>query len=285
MELILQTVINAVMQGFFYSLMAIGFTMIFGIMGIINFAHGELYMLGAYVVWLTYAQGIMPFPVAVIAGAGIVAGVGLAMERGLFRPMRGNAFMACMLSIAMLFILQNFAKTTWHIGHMKRIPPYMQGVVEIFGASAPLQRLMIIPVVGGLIGGLLFFLKRVKHGQALRAVAQDPEAASLQGISIDKAGFIAMAIAAGLAGVAGGMMAPIVRVDPYMGHTAVMTALMVTIVGGLGSIGGALLASFIYGFLICFVTIYFDAQVAMIAAALFMFIILIVKPRGLLSHA
>ena len=285
MTLALQTAVNGAIQGVFYSLMAIGFTMIFGVMGVINFAHGELYMIGAYIVWLTYAIGALPFPVAVGAATGIVIGVGIAIERGLFKPVRGNVFMACMLSIGMLFILQNIVKTTWHIGLMKDIPPYTKATVQFFGASVPVQRLLLVPVVGGVLSGLTFFLRRVKYGRALRATAQDPEAASIQGISIDRMMLLAMVIAAALAGLAGGLMAPIARVEPYMGHPAVMTALMVTIVGGMGSIEGALIASFVYGFLICFVTTYVDGSMAMIAGAFLMFFVLIVRPRGLLGRA
>jgi len=285
MELALQAAVNGSIASVFYALWAVGFTLIFGIMGIINFAHGELYMIGAYVVWLTYAQGIMPFPLAVIAGIGIVIGIGLAMERALFRPMRGTPLMALILSIGMIFILQVAVMAIWHVGLMKHIPPYIKGSVEVFGASVSLQRLIVAPAAISALGGLWFFLKRTKHGRALRAAAQDPEAATLQGISIDRAGLIAMAIASGLAGLAGGLLAPIMRVDPYMGHPVVMTALMVTIVGGIGSIEGALLASFIYGFLISFVTTYVDGTMATIAGVLLMFVVLIVKRGGLLSRA
>jgi branched-chain amino acid transport system permease protein len=270
--------------------MAVGFTLIFGVMGIVNLAHGELYMVGAYVVWLTYAQGILPFPLAVLAGAGIVAGIGMGMERALFRQMRGNVLMGAILSVGIIFILQAFVATTWHVGLMKNIPPAIKGSVEIFGAIAPWQRLIVIPSAAALIGGLWWFLRRTKQGRALRAAAQDPEAATLQGISINRVGLIAMAIAAGLAGAAGGLMAPIMRVDPYMGHTALIMALMVTIVGGLGSVEGAMVASLIYGFLVAFVTGYFPKEIAspatmaIIIGALLMFIMLAVRPRGILGR-
>jgi branched-chain amino acid transport system permease protein len=285
MELALQTAVNGGLLSVFFALMAIGFTLIFGVMGVINFAHGELYMIGAYVVWLTYAQGIMPFPLAGLLGIVIVAGIGIGMERTLFRPMRGNPMMGLIMSIGMIFILQVFVATTWHVGLMKHIPPVIKGSLEVFGAHAPWQRLLIIPVAFALLGGFWFFMKRVKHGQALRAAAQDPEAAALQGISIARTGLIAMAIAAGFAGAAGVLMAPIMRVDPYMGHSVVIIALMITIVGGMGSIEGALLASFIYGFMSAFITTYIDGTMATIAGVLLMFIVLVIRPRGLLGRA
>jgi branched-chain amino acid transport system permease protein len=285
MELALQAAANGGLLSVFYALMAIGFTLMFGVMGIANLAHGELYMIGAYATWLTYGQDIMPFPVAVLVGTAVVIGIGLAIERSLFRPMRNNAMMSLIVSIGLIFILQVFVATTWHVGLMKHIPPYIKGSLEVFGVSASLQRLMVIPVAASLLGGLWFFLNHVKQGQALRATAQDPEAAYLQGISIDRTAIIAMAIAAGLAGVAGGLMAPIMRVDPYMGHPAIIAALMVTIVGGMGNIRGAVLASFIYGFLISFVTTYVDGLIATIAGVLLMFIALVIRPKGLLERA
>lgn len=290
MELVLQQALNALLLSVFYAVIAVGFTLIFGVMGIANLAHGELYMIGAYVVWLTYAQGSLPFPIAILAGAGIVAGIGIGMERAFFRPMRDNVLMGAILSIAMIFILQAFVATTWHVGLMKNIPPAIKGSVEIFGAIAPWQRLIVIPSAAGLIGGLWWFLRRTKQGRALRATAQDREAAALQGISLDRVGLVAMAIAAGLAGAAGGLMAPIMRVDPYMGQSALVMALMVTIVGGLGSIEGATVASFVYGFLVAFVTGYFPKEIAspatmaFIIGALLMFIVLAVRPRGILGR-
>ena len=287
----MQQALNGALLSVFYAVMAVGFTLIFGVMGVLNLAHGELYMVGAYVVWLTYAQGVLPFPVAILAGAGIVAAIGIGMERAFFRPMRAKPLMGLILSVGMIFILQVFVATTWHVGLMKNISPAIKGSVRILGAIAPWQRLIVIPAAVALIGGLWFFLRRTKQGQSLRAAAQDPEAAALQGISIDRTGMMAMGIGAALAGTAGGLMAPIMRVDPYMGHTALIMALMVTIVGGLGSIEGAMIASLIYGFMIAFITGYFPQEIcspatmAIIAGALLMFIVLAVRPRGIMGRA
>jgi len=242
-------------------------------------------MIGAYVVWLAYAQGGIPFPIAIVLAVVIVAGIGMAMERGLFRPMRGRPLMGLIMSVGMIFILQVFVATTWHVGLMKQVSPFIKGSLDIFGASAPIQRLIVIPAAAGLLGALWYFLRRVKMGQALRAVSQDAEAAVLQGISRNKADIIAMAIGAGLAGVAGGFMAPVLKVDPYMGHPALITALLVTIVGGLGSIEGALVAAFIFGFMHTFVTTYLGGTLATIFSVLLMFIILAVRPRGILGRA
>jgi branched-chain amino acid transport system permease protein len=285
LDLALQTAANAAVVSVFYAIMAIGFTLVFGVMGVLNLAHGELYMVGAYVVWLAYAQGGVPFPVAIVLAVAVVTGIGLGMERGLFRPMRGRPLMGLIMSVGMIFILQVFVATTWHVGLMKQVTPYLHGSMSVMGVSIAYQRLLVIPAAISAIGALWFFLRRTRTGQSLRAKAQDPEAAALQGISMNRVDVITMAIGAGLAGFAGAFMSPIMRVDPYMGTSALVTALLVTIVGGLGSIEGAVIASFIFGFMVNFVTAAVDSTMASIASVLLMFIVLAVRPRGIMGRA
>lgn len=285
LDLALQTAANAAVVSVFFAVIAVGFTLVFGVMGVLNLAHGELYMVGAYVVWLAYAQGGVPFPAAIALAVAVVAGLGLAMERGLFRPMRDRPLMGLIMSVGMIFILQVFVATTWHVGLMKQVMPYIRGSAEIFGVSIAYQRLLVVPAASCVLGALWFFLRRTRMGRALRAKAQDPEAAALQGISMNRVDVIAMGIGAGLAGFAGAFMSPIMRVDPYMGHHALVIALLVTIVGGLGSIEGALIAAFIFGFMINFLTVIFDSTMANIASVLLMFIVLAVRPRGIMGRA
>jgi branched-chain amino acid transport system permease protein len=132
-----------------------------------------------------------------------------------------------------------------------------------------------------LLGALWLFLKKSKFGWALRACAQDPEAAALQGISIDRTARLAMFIGAALAGVAGALTAPLVRTFPYMGHSVIVTAFIVIIVGSLGSLEGAVLASVLYAFVHTFVTTFSDGVVADIVGLLLMLIVLVVRPYGL----
>ena len=285
LDLALQTAGNAAVVSVFYAIMAIGFTLVFGVMGVLNLAHGELYMVGAYVVWIAYAQGGVPFPAAVALAVVVVAGLGLLIERGLFRPMRGRPLMGLIMSVGMIFILQVFVATTWHVGLMKQVMPYIPGSMQAFGVSIAYQRLLVVPAALAALGALWFFLRRTRMGRALRAKSQDPEAAALQGISVDRVDIVTMAIGAGLAGFAGAFMSPIMRVDPYMGHSALVIALLVTIVGGLGSIEGALIASFIFGFIISFVTVLVDSTMANILSVLLMFIVLAVRPRGIMGRA
>jgi branched-chain amino acid transport system permease protein len=167
---------------------------------------------------------------------------------------------------------------------MKHVPPAFPGVVQIAeGVALSKQRLLALVVATALLLIIWLFLTRTKLGWALRATAQDSEAAALQGISINKVSVLAMGLGAGAAGVAGALIAPLTRVQPYMGHSVIITAFIVTIVGGLGSLSGAILAAVLYAFFHTFVTTYYGGVIATILGLLIMLVVLIVKPTGLIG--
>jgi len=280
-ELLLQTVINAIYASSYMALIAVGLVLIFGVMGVINFAHGELYMVGAYTVVFLYAQNEMPFIVAVAAGLVFVGILGLIMERALFRPLRDNPLGGLIASIGFLLILQTAAVLGFgrRMGH---VPPSTQEkIVFLDGVVLTHQRLFVILATIAILTALWLFLRRTKFGWALRACAQDPDAAALQGISITQAARIAMFIGAGLAGVAGALTAPLVTPTPYIGHSVIVTAFIIIIVGGIGRIEGAVVASILYAFVHTFVTTMYDGVIANIVGLLLMLIVLVVKPTGL----
>ncbi len=282
-ELLLQTLVNAVYAASYMALIAVGFVLIFGVMGVINFAHGELYMAGAYAVVFVYAEQELPFFVAVAAGLVFVGLLGLLMERVLFRPLRDNPLGGLIASIGFLLILQTLAVLGFGV-RMEHIPPPTQQTLAVFGIEGvilPLQRLYVILAAVLLLGGLWAFLRRSKFGVALRACAQDPEAAALQGISINQAARIAMFIGAALAGVAGALTAPLVRTGPFMGHSVIVTAFIIIIVGGIGSLEGAVVAAVLYAMVHTFVTTFFDGVIADIVGLLLMLLLLVVRPTGL----
>lgn len=279
-----QSLANGIVLGSIYAMVAVGLALAFGVMQMANFAHGEFFMLGAYVVYILYALGGMPFPAAVIMAFPIVALFGIATERLIFRPTRGNVLAGFMATAGVAFILQVLVGQAWGVGLMRSVPtPYM-GSVDIGGAFVSWQRLIIVPATAIMVGGLWLFLRRARAGKALRACAQDAEAAQLQGVSLNRMTALAMALSGGFAGVAGALMAPVAPVTPYMGHSYVVNAFIVVIVGGMASIEGALLASFLLGFIHTFVTTYYDAVVASMVGVLFMALVLIVKPTGLLGN-
>ena len=285
MELLAQTGLNAVYAASYISLVAVGLVLIFGVMGVVNFAHGELFMAGAYAVVALYADFQIPFFVAVAAGLIFVGLLGLAMERALFRSLRDNPLGGLVASIGFLMILQALAVMGFGV-RMEHIPPVTQEVIKFADkVRLPVARLYVIVAAVVFLTALWYFLKRTRFGWALRASAQDPQAAELQGISINQTARIAMFIGAGLAGVAGALTAPLVSVNPHMGHSVIVTAFIVIIVGGVGSLEGAVVASIAYAIVHTFVTTFFDGVLADIVGLSLILIVLIVKPTGLFGSA
>ena len=285
LELLAQTGLNALYAASYISLVAVGLVLIFGVMGVINFAHGELFMAGAYAIVALYAGAGVPFLVAVAAGLVFVGGLGLAMERALFRPLRDNPLGGLVASIGFLMILQALAVMGFGV-RMEHIPPVTQEVI-VFSEKVrlPLPRLFVMIAAVVLLGALWYFLKRTRFGWALRASAQDAEAAALQGISINQTARIAMFIGAALAGVAGALTAPLVSVNPHMGHSVIVTAFIVIIVGGVGSLEGAVIASVVYAFVHTIVTTFWDGVIADIVGLSLMLLVLIIRPTGLFGTA
>ena len=280
-ELFFQTVVNASYAASYMALIAVGLVLIFGVMGVINFAHGELYMAGAYTVVALYADGPLPFFLAVVVGLVFVGLLGLLMEYGLFRPLRDNPLGGLIASIGFLLILQTVAVLGFGV-HMEHVSPSTQGkLIFADGVVLTYQRLYVILAAIVLLSALWLFLRRSKFGWALRACAQDPEAAALQGMSINNTARLAMFIGAGLAGVAGALTAPLVSATPYMGHPVIITAFIIIIVGGIGSLEGAVLAAILYAFVNTFVTTIYDGTLANIVGLLLMLLVLVIKPTGL----
>lgn len=283
LDLLLQTTVNAVYAASFMALIAVGLVLIFGVMGVINFAHGELFMLGAYSVVFFYADLGIPYVLAVIAAPIFLAAVGLFSERALFRPLRDNPLGGLIVSIGLLLMLQAGVVLLFGV-RMEHIPPPIQVALPVFGSesvSIPAQRLILIVAAVVLLGALWIFLRRTRLGWAMRACAQDPEAAALQGISINQTARLAMCIGAALAGVAGALAAPLVRTYPYMGHPVIVAAFIVIIVGGMGSLEGAIVASILYAFVHTFVTTFVDGVIADIVGLGLMMVVLVIRPTGL----
>ena len=285
LDLLLQTSLNALYSASYISLIAVGLVLIFGVMGVINIAHGELCMAGAYAIVALYADFQLPFLLAVAMGLVFVGLLGLGMERALFRPLRDNPLGGLVASIGFLMVLQALAVMGFGV-RMEHIPPVTQEVI-VFSEKVrlPVARLYVIVAAVVVLSALWYFLKRTRFGWALRASAQDPEAAALQGISITQTARIAMFIGAAMADLAGALTAPLVSVNPFMGHSVITTAFIVIIVGGVGSLVGAVVASVAYAVVHTFVTTFFDGVIADITGLALMLVVLILLPTGLFGRA
>jgi branched-chain amino acid transport system permease protein len=254
-------------------------------MHIVNFAHGEFYMVGAYTVWVLYAKMHWPFFLAVAVAIVLVGLLGLVSERLVFRQARGNILSGFIMSVGLVFILQVAVVKIWGLGKMKPVPAAYPQVLDIGGISTSWQRFIVVPATILLLVALWGFLERFKIGRALRAAAMEPEAAALQGVSVKKSAAVAMLLGSAMAGAAGALMAPIMSVHPYMGHAVVWTAFVVVIVGGAGNIKGTIWASLFFGFLTTIITTLLDSTIANLVNVLVMLVLLAIKPEGMTGHA
>lgn len=285
MDLFLQSLSNGIIQSGFFALAAVGLVLIFGVMGVVNFAHGEIVMAGAYTIWFLHAQHQVPFLAALLVAVLIGAMIGLLMERFLFRPTRGDPLAGLICSIGVLFILQVAATLLGGDGPSKQVPPPFEGTLVLFETlRIPYQRLFSVAVSITALSVLWYFLTRSKLGWALRAVSLDREAAALQGINSDRISMIAIGAGAAMAGLAGGLMAPLTNINPHMGHNVIITAFIVTIVGGVGSLSGAVIAAVLYALFHTFVTTYANGTLATICGLLIMVLVLIVRPSGIMGR-
>jgi branched-chain amino acid transport system permease protein len=256
----IQQIVNALSAGSLYALMAVGLAMVFGILRLINFAHGDLMMIAAYLAVFSLGAGLPlagAFPVIVV---GTVA-VGLLMERVAYRPIRGAPDVAMLLtSFAVGQILQNGTLLVTRLAGKPTLiafpsPDLLNGVVAIGSITIP--RVNIASFVAGivLLGLLSVFVTRTNLGLSMRAAAEDLPAARLMGIKVDRVVATAFAIGAGLAAVAGLLYSVQAgQINPYMGFTPVLKAFIAAVIGGFGSITGAVLGGYVLGFLEVLVT-------------------------------
>ena len=276
-----QMTLTGINLGLMYALIAIGLTLIFGIMRIIQYAHGELYMLGAYALYYYYSVLGIPYWLGVLCAAVTIFIFGVILHFLLFRFLVGkNILYSLAVSMGLVFIISNSGLQLF--GSVVRgIPSIVNGGFFVLGAFYTYERMIISIFSGLLILVLWFFLQRTTLGIAMRAVSEDPEVSALQGINTHRIHWVAMGLGSALAAVAGGMMGTLMSIVPTMGFMATMKAFMIVIMGGLGSVLGALIGGLLLGFIDSFLTTIISADVAYIMGFVAIFLILVFKPLGL----
>jgi branched-chain amino acid transport system permease protein len=288
LELLLQQLINAVSIGSLYALMAIGLSMVFGILRLINFAHGDLIMVGSYVALLLLMVGL-PFPVAAIAGVVASTIAGLVMERVAYRPLRGAHEVAMLLtSFSVTIFLENLAIIIFRpTSRAFPAPALLRSVIEFGQLRLASLDLIAIVIAAVLLIALTLFVTRTTIGISMRAAAQDLVAAQLMGINVNRVIAVAFAIGSFLAGIVGLLWSVRVgKVDPLMGFNPVLKAFIASVIGGLGSLPGAVIGGYVLGaleillqgLLPAALNPYRDAFVYAILIALLLF-----RPSGILG--
>ena len=258
MEIFLQQIINGVTLGSVYALVALGYTMVYGIIGLINFAHGEVVMIGAMVslsVIMALLGAQAPLPAALIILAGLLVAIvvcmtiAYGMEKVAYRPLRRAPRLAPLITaIGMSIILQNLALIVWGRNY-RTFPPIIHPTpYEVFGATMTDLQMFIVVLAGLLMAGLVFIVQRTRLGMAMRATAQNPQVAGLMGIDINVVISAAFVIGAALAAVAGLMVMTYYGIAHYyMGFLLGLKAFTAAVLGGIGNLAGAMLGGILLG--------------------------------------
>jgi branched-chain amino acid transport system permease protein len=297
-DIFLQQLVNGLTLGAFYGLIALGYTMVYGIIGMINFAHGDIYMIGAFVSLIGFVLfatvGIASVPLAIllvlVLAMFFTAAYGWAVERIAYRPLRGSARLAPLISaIGMSIVLQNYVQIAQG-ARTKAQQPLVHGHLSLdLGQGAhvtiSLLQVIIIALTVALMAGFTWMIRRTPLGRAQRAAEQDAVMAALLGVNVNRTISTTFVIGAALAAVAG-MMATLYYgvIDFYIGFIAGIKAFTAAVLGGIGSLPGAMLGGFAIGLIESFWPVYFDLAYRDVAVFGVLILVLIFRPTGLLGR-
>jgi branched-chain amino acid transport system permease protein len=283
MELLIQQLLNGLTVGSVYSLVALGLTFVYGILHIPNFAHGALYMMGGYVTLTMMNQAGLPYWLAIIISMIVIGLLGVLMERLVFYPLRDAPPLHDKIAaIGILLFLEAFAQFVWGADYQTMATPY-GNVVNVLGLTLTMQRVLIIVSTIVIMILLYFFLKKTFIGASIIAMSQNREGANLVGINTNKVAMMTFMISGSLAALAASLASPINLVFPGMGHLVILKAFVIIILGGMGSIPGAIIGGYILGFSESLGATYISNDYKDIIAFVILVIILTVKPTGLFA--
>jgi branched-chain amino acid transport system permease protein len=284
MGLFLQAVWGGILFGSVYGLMALGLTMIWGTLNLLNLAHGAIFVLAAYVAFALGAT-FLHLPVLLTFALAIVAAgvLGMLMYTGVVRPMLGRPGWneaAWIATLGISLIIENAALVLFG-GETRAIPTVLSGALRKSGVVITFQGIFVVVVAISALLILNFFLRRSRHGLAIRAISQDGNAARLMGVRVQQAFLIVLVVSAALAGLAGVLLSSTLYLSPTSGLQPMLLALIVTIFGGLGSVKGTILAAYIVGTIEAFAEVYVGVGLALPILFVFIIAVLIIRPNGL----
>ncbi len=280
LQVFVEFALRGLLIGALYSLMALGLSLIFGVMRVINVAHGEFLMIGGYVAYFAWAwTQLSPLATLLISVPALFA-LGVALERFLVERVVGKP------ELASLMLTFGISITLWNLAHALFSPdprsvPYLYEPLELLGIYISKASLMIFAASLGLAALLVLFLKGTRWGKAIRAVAQNPEVAQACGIDTRRVRMLAFGLGAGLAGAAGTFVPIQFSLFPGVGHEFILKAFAVVVLGGLGSLGGAFTSGLLLGVVESLITFYANAHVAYLTFYATIVGVLLLRPAGL----
>jgi branched-chain amino acid transport system permease protein len=285
MDIVIYGTVNSIV----FALIAVGFTLVYGVSRIPNFAHGSIYVLVGFLTWSFVNDLRLNYALAILLSLTIAAVVGFIMYRFILIRLRGMATSEIIASFAVSLIIleglrmQGIGGFKGFIGPFYVLRPFIEGKMNIWGVFVDFQRLIIIGGGIAVVGLLWLFTHHTKMGLSLRAIAQDERAAMMLGVNSDRTAMISLSIGSALAGLAAVIILPLGNVTAEAGYKVLIYALAVCIIGGLGSWAGAVLASFVIGFAMKISTALFGAVWESVVLVGTIILILLFKPSGLLG--
>ncbi len=277
----LGTVIYAIINSVILALMAIGFNLTFGISGVANFAYGALYIFSAYTTWMGLNLAGLPYPVAAVFSVLLTMLVGAAMYRFVLLRVRGQALSEVIATFGIGLAILEIFRYLGFVGFEYTLPVFIDDSIIIAGVYIDMQRLLIVIIGTAVIFLLWWFTHHTRLGLAFRGIAQDERTALTLGIDSDRIALLSVAMGAGMAAFAATIIIPLGSIAPAEGYDVLIKALAVCIIGGLGSTGGVLAASFLIGFAERFTDTYVSSHWTMIVSLAAILVVLAVKPSGL----
>jgi branched-chain amino acid transport system permease protein len=280
-DLLLQTIINGIVLGSLYAMVALGLTLIFGILEIPNFAHGALYMIGAYVAFFCISSMGVSYWFALVISIGALFVMGMIVERFIYRPFYNQPHISSFIvAVGLIFILENGALVLWG-ADFRRIAPPSNAIFNILGITVTSQRLLVIGFAALLIIAIHLFIKKTRLGAAIEATSQNRDGAQLMGINTGLVGQATFGLGTALAGVAAVLVAPILLISPVMGESVIAMAFVIIILGGMGSFIGAVIGGYIIGLMETMISTFVTSYYAEALIFGVLVAVLAVKPTGL----
>lgn len=286
MDFYAATVVNGIFLGMYYVLLALGLTIIFNIMKVFNFAHGEVYMVGCLLTFLFFRHFELNFGITVVIVLASVCIIGFVLERVFFRPLKGKLVGSLLVALGLTLLIAGISEAAFGgaFGFEDlSVPSIFKGIVTVGGVTLSMERIAVIVITAVIVIGLHFFLQNTRMGLAMRAVAQDEEVAALHGININLSSSVAFMISCGLAGIAALLLSPVFFVNPYLGMPAILKALIVVVLGGIGSFMGAIAGGLLLGFVEVFGVIVVG-QFSQVLGFIIILLLLLFRPRGLMGR-
>ena len=280
-----QVIVNGVVLSATYALIALGLTLIFGIMGVLNFAHGQLFMIGGFMTYYVYGVFGLPFLLALPVAALVVGAIGVVFEVFFFRRVLRVATreeQSMLLAVGTALLLESVALFVF--GEKQRgVPPVITGVYRIGDAYLPAGRLLVVLLSLALIVALLLFVQYTRPGRAMRALAQDKEVTHLMGVDVGRISALGFGLGAALAGLAGGLLVTISAVNAGVGTVTSIKAFIMIMIGGAGVVGGAILGAVVLGFAEAIGYALFPGSITYLLIFTGLILFLIVRPQGIMG--